>query len=137
MISFTSYVIENVDGYYAIELDPKSQLELKKHGQHEVKSSKHITIAYKPSESVSGVLNSMLGRSFSISTSRYVSDDRIDAVIVDVNGLERQMPGPAHITISHKKGVMPAYANDMIKRPDFHEKLNLKLRGKLRYFRHN
>ena len=102
-----------------------------------MKSSKHITIAYKPSESVGGVLNSMLGRSFSISTSRYVSDDKIDAVIVDVNGLERQMPGPAHITISHKKGVMPAYANDMIKRPDFHEKLNLKLRGKLRYFRHN
>ena len=33
MISFTSYVIEDVDGYYAIELDPKSQLEVKKHGQ--------------------------------------------------------------------------------------------------------
>ena len=136
MIGFSSYIIENIDGYYAIELDPKSQLEVKKHGQFEVKSSNHITIAYKPSETVSGVLDSMLGRSFSISTSRYVSDDKIDAVIVDINGLERQMPGLAHITISHKKGVMPAYANDMIKRPEFHEKLNLKLRGKLRYFQH-
>ena len=49
MIGFSSYIIENIDGYYAIELDPKSQLEVKKHGQFEVKSSNHITIAYKPS----------------------------------------------------------------------------------------
>ena len=42
MIRFSSYLKENVDGYYAIELDPTSQNEVLKHGQHEVKSSKHI-----------------------------------------------------------------------------------------------
>ena len=64
MIGFSSYIIENIDGYYAIELDPKSQLEVKKHGQFEVKASKHITIAYKPSETIKSVLNSMLVQIF-------------------------------------------------------------------------
>jgi hypothetical protein len=67
----------------------------------------------------------------------YASNDIIDAAIVDIDGLQRQEPGPAHITISHKKGVLPAKANDMVKRPDYREKMNLKLRGKLRFYQHN
>ena len=63
-----------------------------------------------------------------------MSNDKIDAAIVNVDGLKRQDSGPAHITISHKKGVMPAESKDMIQRPDFKEKLNLRLRGKLRFY---
>ena len=134
MIKFSSFFHEEVHGYYAIELDPSSHIEMSKHGQHEEIKSHHVTIAYQPSDRIAGILDSMLGRTFTIRTVLYVSNDEIDAVIVDIDGLKRQDPGPAHITISHKKGVMSAQANDMIQNPDFKEKLNLKLRGKLRFY---
>ena len=66
----------------------------------------------------------------------YASGDDIDAALVDIDGLQRQEPGPAHVTISHKRGVMPSQANNMIVRPDYREKMNMKLRGKLRFYPH-
>ena len=132
-----TFFYEEVKGYYAIELDPKSKDDISTQGQHEVIASSHITIAYKPSDDVGGILDSMLGRSFPIHAFMYASNDIIDAAIVDIDGLQRQEPGPAHITISHKKDVLPAKANDMVKRPDYREKMNLKLRGKLRFYQHN
>ena len=132
-----TFFYEDVKGYYAIELDPTSHIEVSKHGQYQEIASTHITIAYKPSEQVSGILNSMVGRTFTIKAFMYASNDDIDAAIVDIDGLQRQDPGPAHITISHKKGVMPSEANNMIRRPDYREELKLKLRGKLRFYPHN
>lgn len=129
-----TFFYEDVQGFYAIELDSSSHIELSKHGQHEEIKSHHVTIAYQPSDGIAGILDSMLGRTFTIRTILYISNDEIDAVIVDIDDLKRQNPGPAHITISHKKGVVPAQANDMIQNPDFKEKLNLKLRGKLRFY---
>ena len=103
MISSSSYLTENVDGYYAIELDPTSQNEVLKHGQHEVKASKHITIAYKPSESISGVLNSMLGRSFSISTSIILSLIITPAIADRSGGVFRNIFEPMLGRRSHQK----------------------------------
>lgn len=131
-----SFFYEDVQGYYAIELDPKSQNDISKQGQHDTISSNHITIAFKPSNEIGGILNSMIGRSFSIHAFMYASDDNIDAAIVDINGLKRQESGPAHITISHTAGVPPAEANNMLAKPKYTEKMNMKLRGKLRFYPH-
>ena len=67
----------------------------------------------------------MLGRTYNIQAHTYISNDRIDSALVDIQGLKSDRI--AHITISHIKGAVPAESNDLIQNQhhNFFRQLNL------------
>ena len=127
------FFYEEKDGYYAVVLDASSRDKVEKLAQFEEIESDHVTIAYRPDDSIGDILDTQLGRSYNIITKLYVANDEIDALVVDVVGLKRQDPGPAHITISHKRGVEPKESNNLIRNPKYREKHIFKMRGILEF----
>ena len=127
------FFYEEKDGYYAVVLDGSSRDKVEKLAQFEEIESDHVTIAYRPDDSIGDILDTQLGRSYNIMSKLYVANDEIDALVVDVVGLKRQDPGPAHITISHKRGVEPKESNNLIRKPKYREKQMFKMRGVLEF----
>ena len=114
-------------------LDASSRDKVEKLAQFEEIESDHVTIAYRPDDSIGDILDTQLGRSYNIISKLYVANDEIDALVVDVVGLKRQDPGPAHITISHKRGIEPKESNNLIRKPKYREKQIFKMRGILEF----
>lgn len=129
-----NFFYEEVKGFYALTLDPRSKLDIQQYASHEIVVSDHVTVAYKPSDQVGEILNTMLGRTYNIKAHTYISNDRIDSALVDIQGLKSDRI--AHITISHIKGAVPAESNDLIQNPQHKEKMNMKLRGVLNFYAH-
>jgi len=127
------FFVEDRNGYYAVTLDPSSKEKVEKLAAYDEIESDHVTIAYQPTEQIAGVLDSLIGRKYSIQANMYLANREIDALLVSIQGLKRQDSGQAHITISHKKGVMPAQTNDMIKNPEYKEKKMFRLKGILEF----
>ena len=127
------FFYEEKDGYYAVVLDGSSRDKVEKLAQFEEIESDHVTIAYRPDDSIGDILDTQLGRSYNIISKLYVANDEIDALVVDVIGLKRQDPGLAHVTISHKRGVEAKESNNLIRKPKYREKQIFKMRGILEF----
>tara|TARA_B100001029_G_scaffold177241_1_gene181554 strand:- start:4333 stop:4791 length:459 start_codon:yes stop_codon:yes gene_type:complete len=122
-------------GYFALALDAKSRDELKKYAIHSNVKNDHVTIAYMPSEKSSKLLSKKLNKQFKIKTNELMSDDNIQAVTVNLSGIQRIDDGQPHITISHVNGVKPSLSNKMILKPQKKTKINHSLTGQLKFVR--
>jgi len=124
-----------VNGYFAIELDQKSQNLLKKHAIFPIVVSHHVTIAYKPNEYDAKNLERKLNDTFEISTKELMHNDNIQAVSVEIKNLKRVDPGIAHVTISHTDKAKPVDSNVMMNNPSNSKKINIKLNGNLKFYK--
>ena len=64
-----------------------------------------------------------------------MSDDNIQAVTVNLSGIQRIDDGQSHITISHVNGVNPSLSKKMILKPQKKTKINHNLTGQLKFVR--
>lgn len=124
-----------VNGYFAIELDQKSQKLLKKHAIFPIVVSHHVTIAYKPNEYDAKNLERKLNDTFEISTKELMHNDNIQAISVEIKNLKRVDPGIAHVTISHTDKAKPVDSNVMMNNPNNSKKINIKLNGNLKFYK--
>ena len=122
-------------GYFALALDAKSRNELNKYAIHPNVKNDHVTIAYMPSEKSSKLLSKKLNKQFKIKTNELMSDENIQAVTVNLSGIQRIDDGQSHITISHVDNVNPSLSKKMILNPQKKTKIKHNLTGKLKFIR--
>jgi len=129
------YKNNNANGYFAIVLDKKSHESLKKYAIHSIIVAHHVTIAYRPSDYDSRILEKQLNDKFKIKTLDLYSNDNIQAVVVDIAGIKRLNPGKPHITISHTSNAKPVDSNQLITSDAKFKKINLTLNGTLKFIK--
>ncbi len=112
------------NGYYAVALDKKSCNVVKRNATMDVVVGDHITLAYKPNNETFKKLNKLCGKKVDAYIYQIRANKNIEALwvedmfLTELNKkLKRVDKGPAHITISHKKGFKSGDANSMFKDP--------------------
>lgn len=120
-------------GYFSLVLDSQSQQKLRKLAIHPIVVAEHVTIAFRPSENVSRELSKKLDQTFRIKVKKLMSNEDIQAVTVDIDGLKRMDPGLAHVTISHTSNAKPVDSNRLVVNPENQESLQLNLSGTLKF----
>ena len=114
------------NGYFAVVLNKESCDAVRKYSTMEDVKGDHITLAYKPDDKTYEQLNGLVNEDVDAYISEIRSNKNIEALWVDEMNLtrfpaiklKRFNPGPAHVTISHKKDFKSGDANSMFKDPD-------------------
>ena len=135
------------NGYYAVALDEKSSNAVKKYSTMDVVVGDHITLAYKPDNKTFKKLNKLCGKKVDAYINQIRANKNIEALwvedmfLTELNKkLKRIDKGPAHITISHKKGFKSGDANTMFKNPTYKQDLQTEmeyLQGKIKWISFN
>ena len=127
------------NGYFAVALDKESCNVAKRNAEYEVIVGNHITLAYKPNNKTFKKLNKLCGKKVEVYINEMRANENIQAYWVSNmyltpnKKLERVDNGPAHITISHRKGFKSGDANSMFKRPTFKEERLGMLEGRVKW----
>ena len=131
------------NGYYAVALDRKSCDVVKRNATMDVVVGDHITLAYKPDNRIFKKLNKLIGKKVEAYINQMRANENIQAYWVSNmfltesdKKLKRIDKGPAHITISHKKGFKSGDANTMFKKPTYKQDLQTEmdyLQGKVKW----
>jgi hypothetical protein len=99
----------------------------------------HITLAYKPNNKTFKKLNKLIGKKVEAYINQMRANENIQAYWVSNmyltpnKKLKRVDKGPAHITISHKKGFKSGDANTMFEKPTFKQERLGMLEGKIKW----
>ena len=135
------------NGYYAVALDKKSYDVVKQNATMDVVVSNHITLAYKPNNETFEKLNKLCGKKVDVYIKEKRANKNIEAFWLNgmyltetYKKLKRIDKGPAHITISHKKGFKSGDANTMFKNPTYKQDLQTEmeyLQGKIKWISFN
>ena len=131
------------NGYYAVVLDKQSCNVVKRNATMDVVVGDHITLAYKPNNKTFKKLNKLIGKKVEAYINQMRANENIQAYWVSNmyltpnKKLKRVDKGPAHITISHKKGFKSGDANSMFKRPTFKQERLGMLEGKIKWISFN
>ena len=126
-------------GYFAVALDKESCNVAKRNAQYDVVVGDHITLAYKPNNKTFKKLNKLCGKKVEVYINEMRANENIQAYWVSNMyltqniKLKRVDKGPAHITISHRKGFKSGDANSMFKRPAFKEERLGMLEGRVKW----
>ena len=101
-----------MEGYLAVVLTPESRTELLQQvpAKHANVFAHHLTIAFKPDESVYSKYANLVGETTKMTITGEASDEQGQAVLVEGPS---ENPNP-HITISCAPGVKPAYSNTLL-----------------------
>lgn len=124
---------KRVNGYYAIVLDEKSKEQVEALSIYPIIKAHHITIAFNPTKTESEIYNRMLGKTFNINVDYVAHNDRIQALSVKIDGIQRMDGGYDHITVSHVAGAKPVESNTMLVGKNNKKKVSLVLKGKLEF----
>ena len=102
--------IMNMNGYFAVVLNNDCRDVVRKYSTMDVVVGDHITLAYKPDNKTFKKYNKLVNEEVDAYINQIRSNDSIEALWVEDmfltrlnKRLERDNPGTAHITISHKK----------------------------------
>ena len=135
------------NGYYAVALDKKSYDAVKQNATMDVVNGDHITLAYKPNNETCKKLTKLCGKKVDVYIKEKRANKNIEAFWVSdmylaetYKKLKRIDKGPAHITISHKKGFKSGDANTMFKNPTYKQDLQTEmeyLQGKIKWISFN
>ena len=147
---------KNYNGYFAIVLDEDSKKNLSSYlynttggPKFDITRMDHITLAYKPNMSEAEEFKKLLGKTCNAYINEYRRNDNIEAYFIDLmcydsyrlstheKYLKRLDDGMPHITISHKRGLMPKEANSMFDKPTVKRNAVGYITGKLVYIDHN
>ena len=127
------------NGYYAVVLNKKSCEYVQQDATMDVVNGDHITIAYKPNNKTFKKLNKLIGKKVEAYINQMRANENIQAYWVSNmyltpnKKLKRVDKGPAHITISHKKGFKSGDANTMFEKPTFKQERLGMLEGKIKW----
>jgi len=135
------------NGYYAVVLDKKSCKYVQQDATMDVVNGDHITLAYKPDNKTFKKLNKLCGKKVDVYIKEIRANNNIEAFWLNgmyltetYKKLKRIDKGPAHITISHKKGFKSGDANTMFKNPTYKKDLQTEmeyLQGKIKWISFN
>ena len=135
------------NGYYAVALDKKSYDAVKQNATMDVVKGDHITLAYKPNNETCKKLTKLCGKKVDVYIKEKRANKNIEAFWLNgmyltetYKKLKRIDKGPAHITISHKKGFKSGDANTMFKNPTYKQDLQTEmeyLQGKIKWISFN
>ena len=135
------------NGYYAVVLNKESCDAIKQNATMDVVKGDHITLAYKPNNETFKKLNKLCGKKVDAYIKEIRANKNIEAFWLNgmylaetYKKLKRIDKGPAHITISHKKGFKSGDANTMFKRPTYKKDLQAEmeyLQGKVKWISFN
>ena len=135
------------NGYFAVVLNKKSCVEVGRKATMDIKVSDHITLAYKPNNRDFNKLNTLINKKVDVYVDHIRANKNIEAFWVSdmylaetYKKLKRIDKGPAHITISHKKGFKSGDANTMFKNPTYKQDLQTEmeyLQGKIKWIEFN
>ena len=147
---------KNYNGYFAIVLDEDSKKNLSSYlynttggPKFDITRMDHITLAYKPNMSDAEEFKKLLGKTCNAYINEYRRNDNIEAYFIDLmcydsyrlstheKYLKRLDDGMPHITISHKRGLMPKEANSMFDKPTVKKNAVGYITGKLVYIDHH
>jgi allophanate hydrolase subunit 1 len=121
----------NHNGYFAVKLDESWQDVIKKNATMDVVRGDHITLAYKPDDIAFSRYTKLVGKRVNVYIDEYRKNENIEAFFVtdmfydsyrlteSEKVLKRWDDGPAHITVSHIKGLKPKEANTMFTNPTY------------------
>ena len=122
------------NGYFAVALDKKSCDTVQKFSTMDVVVGNHITLAYKPNNETFKKLNKLCGTKVDAYIKEIRANKNIEAFWLNgmyltesYKKLKRIDKGPAHITISHKKGFKSGDANTMFKKPTYKKDLQTEM----------
>jgi len=103
--------------YWAVKLTDNSKAALlsKFPAVHPNIYAEHMTIVFKPSESVDKALMKECGTEVSLEVIGHGQDQNGQAVVVKSDSVSRIGGGIAHITISCANGTRPVYSNTLLK----------------------
>ena len=131
------------NGYYAVVLNKKSCDAVKRKATMDVVVGDHITLAYKPDNKIFNKLNKLIDKKVDVYVDHIRANKNIEAFWLNgmyltetYKKLKRIDKGPAHITISHKKGFKSGDANTMFKKPTYKQDLQTEmdyLQGKVKW----
>ena len=141
---------KNYNGYFAIVLDKDSRKNLSGYlynttggPKFDITRMDHITLAYKPNNKTFEKLNKLCGKKVDVYIKEKRANKNIEAFWLNgmyltetYKKLKRVDKGPAHITISHKKGFKSGDANTMFKNPTYKQDLQTEmeyLQGKIKW----
>ena len=123
-----------MNGYYAVVLDRESCDAVRQNATMDVVKGDHITLAYKPNNETCKKLTKLCGKKVDVYIKEKRANKNIEAFWVSdmylaetYKKLKRIDKGPAHITISHKKGFKSGDANTMFKRPTYKKDLQTEM----------
>jgi len=104
--------------YWAVKLDDanKAALLARFPPKHSNIYAEHMTIIFKPSESVDEALMKECGTEVTLEVIGYGEDQNGQAVVVKSDNVSRVGGGIAHITISCANGVRPVYSNTLLQK---------------------
>lgn len=76
--------------------------------------TEHVTLAFNPSEEQETKLIPRCGEEASMTVTGYAEDDKGQAVVVALSGIDRLDGGIPHVTISCSEGTRPVYSNKLL-----------------------
>lgn len=104
--------------YWAVKLDDssKSLLLSKFPPVHPNVYAEHMTIVFKPSESIDNALMKQCGNQVNLNVIGYSEDKNGQAAVVKSDTVSKMGGGVPHITISCANGIKPVYSNELLKK---------------------
>lgn len=104
--------------YWAVKLDDagKAALLARFAPAHPNVYAEHMTIVFKPSDSVDEALMKECGTEVELNVIGHSEDQNGQAVVVKSDSVSRIGGGVAHITISCVNGTRPVYSNTLLKK---------------------
>ena len=104
--------------YWAVKLTDESKVKLLSSfpAAHPNIYAEHMTIVFKPSDSLNEALMKECGTEVTLNVIGHAQDQNGQAVVVKSDSVSRIGGGIAHVTISCANGTKPVYSNELLKK---------------------